>query len=1321
MKRAAIALIVVLAPTLSAAQVSLLELKNSLVQFALEQISTPDEFVVTAAGVEEPEDGVTDLVELTIADGRGVWLTAERLSMRWNPSRLLAGQLEINQLAAIGVRVLRSPEPSGVDIELNEDSAFAQSDGDPFDWPRSPIALLVEEIALVDMRVAGGVLSPQPVALDANGAFRDEGSEQSARLDVTRTDAIEGEILLDYLRDFDAETLRLNISAAEAAGGLTAALAGLPDDSASRLEIEADGPLSDWRIEIGASADAVFEADGAATLSNEGRLAVAASFQVTPGDAMDQTLAQALSPQARIDVRIEEGDNGLVVVEEGALRARDIDLTVRGSYAKPTRQMDFSVAAEARAGLANLTPGVTFDRVAFDGAVEGALDAFKATGALSLNQVATTAADIGAAEFTAEVDVAGARVACDLSGDASAMRLDRLTPDAIGPARLTTIGFYDDGRLELTRASLRSDLLTADLDGRVDVEGALVEAGFTLDAPDVAAIGSAYDLQTQGAVQLRGDLTGPMDRPALAGVLTATGAAVDGASLGDVEAQYDFVLDAEPAGAVVIEAANSVVGDARLSSDLALRDARLSLAQTRLTALGVEIDGSADVLLDSNLISGSAIIRAPDLDGVSALVGEAITGSARGRIDFSPTPAGQDIVLDLDLANVAASAAQARSTRLDVRASDAFGDVDLDARVQLENASAGEVAFDQVRLAAAGRLSALAVSLEAAGAAGDVDVAAGASAELDLGGDATSLEITQAEAAYGQESFALMAPLIIRIGGDATRFEELALSLPGGAVSGAAALFSDGVAGDLSLRMRELSLFNRLDLAPIESGSLTAEATFDTRPQSAAATLRARSDGVSFETAVDEGAIALDAQVDWDGRRATALASLMGPFGEPLRLSGAAPLIARGGLLPTMPENAALEGGIRWTGDVGDLWVLVPAPDHVLDGALDVDLRLFGSIDAPQLSGDLALRQGRYENLELGLILTDVEARSSIADDGGCVVDLNAEDGAGGPVSGRAAVADGEIDAALSSQSAILIRRDDITAQLTLDLSATGPLDGPVVAGAITIDRAEARLVSAGAPTVPDLGEIRIKGQEPVAEDRDQAVSRTTLDVTIVAAGDLFIRGRGLDSEWRANLTGDGPATAPRGVGEVERLRGQLNLLGSAFDMERGRIAFAGATPPDPTVDLLFTRENDEIVGGVLIEGPAAAPDIRFTSQPAIPEEDVLPRVLFGRSKQSLSPVEAVQLANGLATLFNGEEGVVDQVRGAVGLDVLRFDQQEGSTGVVAGRDIAEDVFVGVRQPIDGGAAQVEIEIEVFEEVTVDSAGGADSGSSLGVNWKRDF
>ncbi|MEO1120408.1 MAG: translocation/assembly module TamB domain-containing protein, partial [Pseudomonadota bacterium] len=166
---------------------------------------------------------------------------------------------------------------------------------------------------------------------------------------------------------------------------------------------------------------------------------------------------------------------------------------------------------------------------------------------------------------------------------------------------------------------------------------------------------------------------------------------------------------------------------------------------------------------------------------------------------------------------------------------------------------------------------------------------------------------------------------------------------------------------------------------------------------------------------------------------------------------------------------------------------------------------------------------------------------------------------------------------------------------------------------------------------------------------------------------------------------------------------------------------FAGATPPDPTVDLLFTRENDEIVGGVLIEGPAAAPDIRFTSQPAIPEEDVLPRVLFGRSKQSLSPVEAVQLANGLATLFNGEEGVVDQVRGAVGLDVLRFDQQEGSTGVVAGRDIAEDVFVGVRQPIDGGAAQVEIEIEVFEEVTVDSAVGADSGSSLGVNWKRDF
>ncbi|MEO1001086.1 MAG: hypothetical protein AAFW69_10890, partial [Pseudomonadota bacterium] len=120
---------------------------NGLVDFALEQISVEGELEITAEGVEQPEDGATDIVGIRVADGRGVWLEIDRVSMRWNARRLLRGEVEVSRLAAEGVRVLRRPDPSGVEVSVNEESALAEEDGDPFDWPRSPITLRIDELA----------------------------------------------------------------------------------------------------------------------------------------------------------------------------------------------------------------------------------------------------------------------------------------------------------------------------------------------------------------------------------------------------------------------------------------------------------------------------------------------------------------------------------------------------------------------------------------------------------------------------------------------------------------------------------------------------------------------------------------------------------------------------------------------------------------------------------------------------------------------------------------------------------------------------------------------------------------------------------------------------------------------------------------------------------------------------------------------------------------------------------------------------------------------------------------------------------------------
>ena len=205
----------------AAADLSFLGLKNSLVDFALEQISVPGELELKAEGVEDSEDGATDIVGLTVADGYGVWMKVERLSLRWNPARVLRGELEIARLAASSVQVTRPPAPSAVAVEVKEDSALAEGSGGLFDWPRSPIAVRVDELALERVAIAPGVIAPDAgITFDATGDARDEGDKQALSLTLRRTDATEGRITLSYLRDFSDGQLNFKLDAGEAAGGL---------------------------------------------------------------------------------------------------------------------------------------------------------------------------------------------------------------------------------------------------------------------------------------------------------------------------------------------------------------------------------------------------------------------------------------------------------------------------------------------------------------------------------------------------------------------------------------------------------------------------------------------------------------------------------------------------------------------------------------------------------------------------------------------------------------------------------------------------------------------------------------------------------------------------------------------------------------------------------------------------------------------------------------------------------------------------------------------------------------------------------------------
>jgi translocation and assembly module TamB len=322
--------------------------------------------------------------------------------------------------------------------------------------------------------------------------------------------------------------------------------------------------------------------------------------------------------------------------------------------------------------------------------------------------------------------------------------------------------------------------------------------------------------------------------------------------------------------------------------------------------------------------------------------------------------------------------------------------------------------------------------------------------------------------------------------------------------------------------------------------------------------------------------------------------------------------------------------------------------------------------------------------------------------------------------------------------------RDEATATASGTMSITGPLTAPKVTTTLTIDRADINLPETLPPTVVVLKVVRINSetgkQPPAAAPAAQPPALpATLDIKIDLPGNVFVRGHGLDSEWRGKLAITGTSAAPAINGSLEQIRGSVDFLGKTFTLTRGRITFDGTDKLDPALDIVAEASTADITAQVNIGGFASAPKVTLTSTPVVPQDEILARVLFGKGVGQISPGEGLQLAAAAASLAAGGPGVLDRLRGGLGLDWFKFGSGATSvttgtlnpratstsatsgTALSAGKYIAPGVSVGVSQGISPPTSKVTVEIQVLPHVTVGGEAGQSGSTGIGINYNYDY
>ena len=158
-----------------------------------------------------------------------------------------------------------------------------------------------------------------------------------------------------------------------------------------------------------------------------------------------------------------------------------------------------------------------------------------------------------------------------------------------------------------------------------------------------------------------------------------------------------------------------------------------------------------------------------------------------------------------------------------------------------------------------------------------------------------------------------------------------------------------------------------------------------------------------------------------------------------------------------------------------------------------------------------------------------------------------------------------------------------------------------------------------------------------------------------------------------------------------------------------------------PALSLRASVPGPDLTAFVTIAGTAAEPEILFTSEPPLPEDEVLAQAFFGQSLSSLSALQAARLASAIATLSGRGGGTMDRLRNAFGLADLDVTQDaSGATQLSFGTYIGENAYTDVTTN-SAGDAEVNLKIDLTDTVTIKGSADNAGDTSLGIFFERDY
>ncbi|WP_206044562.1 translocation/assembly module TamB domain-containing protein [Gemmatimonas groenlandica] len=322
-------------------------------------------------------------------------------------------------------------------------------------------------------------------------------------------------------------------------------------------------------------------------------------------------------------------------------------------------------------------------------------------------------------------------------------------------------------------------------------------------------------------------------------------------------------------------------------------------------------------------------------------------------------------------------------------------------------------------------------------------------------------------------------------------------------------------------------------------------------------------------------------------------------------------------------------------------------------GDVNGQASLRGTLRKPDVTGALALRNGRSDVVALGITLDRMNASMRLDGDSVVIDSLTADSHGRIAMSGGIGIkslAAPSFDLRVTAERARVLDNEQGRARADADFTMRGPFDDVSVQGrarirdgVFYIPKPDSReVINAGDPAVfavVDTANFRYRELLP---ESSPLLANMRMDLTLGVDRDTWVRSQEANieiySEDDLRITIDRRRQALALDGIVNTDRGEYEFLSKRFQVKRGAVQFIGTQEINPLVQITAeytvqqpSRQAIDI--RVLIGGTLLSPRLSLESdaQPPISQSDLLSYLAFGSDAGSLLQFGGSSLSGGSA------------------------------------------------------------------------------------------